>query len=394
LAGGTQGAFAGNQIRQISLQKWRERSMRKWGIPGGALVACCLMTQGAVAKTDLTAPLVLQDSGSFFVGGQLEQSAAISTNPKGPAGFGYSNSDTISVDQMYVQFEVPKGTKGNIPVVMIHGCCLTAKSWEDTPDGRMGWYEYFVRNHHAVYLPDQSGRARSGFDATSINEVALGVNPPSTIPAIFTFGRDSAWDLFRFGPSYPTAWPDSQFPLEALAEFAKQVIPDLNATLPTPNPTYKNLAQTAILAGGAVVMGHSESGFFPEEAALTDSSGIRGVISIEGGCPKLNAGQVETLSTIPALFIFGDHLAGSVISGPLWTANLDGCKKAVKAINAAGGNATLVELPSLGMHGNSHMLMMDRNNLQIADFILGWIQKNVNQSHGKPLVGKNRNRVD
>jgi hypothetical protein len=356
----------------------------------GALLAVGLGAQGAAAQ-GATGPLVLKDSGSFFVGGQLELSDAISTNPNGPAGFGYSNSDYITVDQMYVQFEVPKGTAGNIPVVMIHGCCLTAKSWEDTPDGRMGWYEYFVRKNHAVYLPDQSSRARSGFDATSINEVALGLQPPSHLPAIFTFGRNSAWDLFRFGPRYPQVWPDEQFPMQAINEFSKQVIPDENATLPNPNPTYANLAQTAILAGGAVVIGHSESGFFPEQAALSNSSGIRGMISIEGGCPALNAGQIESLSKIPVLFIFGDHLAGSDISAPLWTGNVTACKKVTKQINAAGGNAQFWELPKLGLHGNSHMLMMDRNNLQIADLILQWMKTNVDQQHGQPLVGKNRN---
>ena len=98
--------------------------------------------------------------------------------------------------------------------------------------------------------------------------------------------------------TYPTAWPDEQFPVEALSDFGNQVIPDLNATLPTPNPTYENLAQVAVLAGGAVVVRHSESGFFPEQAALVNSSGVKGIISIEGQCPTLNAGQIHTLAKI------------------------------------------------------------------------------------------------
>jgi hypothetical protein len=363
---------------------------KRWWLYAGAFVALCFGAQGAVAD-GLSGPLVLKDSGSFFVGGALEQTDALSGNPNGPGGIGYGNSDVISVNQMYVQFEVPMATAGNIPIIMIHGCCLTAKSWEDTPDGRMGWYEYFVRKHHAAYLPDQTSRARSGFDATSINEVRLGLRPPDQLPNIFTFGRNSAWDLFRFGPRYPVVWPDEQFPIEAINEFAKQVIPDLNATLPNPNPTYANLAQTAIIAGGAVVIGHSESGFFPEQAALTNSTGIRGMISIEGGCPVLNQGQIANLSKIPVLFIFGDHLNGSDVSAPLWTANVAGCRSLTNQINAAGGNAQFWYLPDLGLHGNSHMLMMDRNNLQIADLILAWIQKNVDQRHGAPLVGKNRN---
>ena len=339
-------------------------------------------------------PLTLKDSGSFFVGGMLEQSPAISGTPNGPGNRGYSNTDYITVNQMYVQFQVPKGSAGNIPLVMIHGCCLTAKSWEDTPDGRMGWYEYFTRQHHAVYLPDQSSRARSGFDATSINLVALGQAPSTTLPNIFTFGRNSAWDLFRFGPRYPQVWPDEQFPIEAINEFSKQVIPDLNATLPSPNPTWDNLAQVAIAAGGAVVVGHSESGFFPEYAALTNSSGIRGMISIEGGCPALNDGQVASLARIPVLFIFGDHIDGSDVSKTAWTKNVADCTKVTSQLQAKGGRATFWSLPALGLKGNSHMLMMDRNNIQIADMILQWINKNVNQRHNKALVGRNKNADD
>jgi hypothetical protein len=30
-------------------------------------------------------------------------------------------------------------------------------------------------------------------------------------------------------------------------------------------------------------------------------------------------------------------------------------------------------LPEAGLKGNSHMMMMDRNNLQVADLIIGWI---------------------
>jgi hypothetical protein len=34
-------------------------------------------------------------------------------------------------------------------------------------------------------------------------------------------------------------------------------------------------------------------------------------------------------------------------------------------------------LPEAGHKGNSHMLMMDKNNLAIADLIIGWIGESV-----------------
>jgi hypothetical protein len=39
--------------------------------------------------------------------------------------------------------------------------------------------------------------------------------------------------------------------------------------------------------------------------------------------------------------------------------------------------AKLLHLPEEGFAGNSHMLMMDRNNLKIADRIIGWLRDNV-----------------
>ena len=342
----------------------------------------------AADRPDLTAPLVLKDQGSFFVGGVETRTNATSGDPAGQIG--YPNTDVIKTGQMYVQFQAPKGEGAHAPIVLLHGCCLSAKTWEDTPDGRMGWAEYFVRRGHAVYLPDQSSRARSGFDATTINQVRLGKKPPERLPFIFTFGRAAAWDLFRFGPEYPKPFPDQQFPIEALGEFGNQVIPDLNATLPNPNPTYANLADLARSAGGAVLVGHSESGFFPEQAALVDSSNVLGIVSIEGQCPPPSDAQIASLAKIPTLVVFGDHLADSKISAPLWTKALADCKAFVRRLKAAGGTALLAELPKFGFVGNTHMLMQDRNNLEVADWMLDWIRNNVPQRTSKRSVGKNR----
>ena len=98
--------------------------------------------------------------------------------------------------------------------------------------------------------------------------------------------------MFRFGPAFGKAFPDGQFPIEAVDELYKQMIPDLNALLPNPNPTWKNMAALAVQLKGAILMGHSESGFFPQQAALLDPSGIRGMISIEMPCPDLSAEQI------------------------------------------------------------------------------------------------------
>jgi len=315
-------------------------------------------------------PLVLASQGSFFVGG--ESKAVPQTNEPG-AGAG-----EITVNQMYVQYQIPPGGDRHVPVVMVHGCCLSSKTWETTPDGRMGWNEYFVRRARPVYLADQVSRARSGFDPTLFNAVKAGTLPPSQLPGILAASHEVAWTVFRFGPSYKTTFPDGQFPIEAVDELYKQMIPDLNPMLPMPNPTWTNMAALASRLRGAVLMGHSESGFFPEQAALIDPSGVKGIVSIEMPCATtLTAAQLSTLTKIPILVMFGDHL-GDVQGGPAdWAASLESCQTFVQQVKGAGGDAEMMHLPKLGIRGNSHMLMQDRNNLQLADLILAWIDKHV-----------------
>jgi len=243
-----------------------------------ALVLPLEAADGAARRDVLVKPLVLASEGSFFVGGEVKTSSTLNATPS-PAGTAPIPGD-ITINQMYVQFQKPVDGDRHVPVVMVHGCCLSSKTWETTPDGRMGWNEYFLRRGRSVYLADQSSRARSGFDATTINAVKTGVLPPSQLPSVLMASHQTSWTLFRFGPEFNQAFPDEQFPVEAADELYKQMIPDLNGTLPTPNPTWKNMAALAVRLRGAVLMGHSESGFYPEQAALTDPTGVKGIISI------------------------------------------------------------------------------------------------------------------
>ncbi len=335
-------------------------------------------------RDDAKKPLVLAAQGSFFVGGETKSSRRLNATPA--ASGAPAAQDDVTINQMYVQYQTPVDGSKHVPVVMVHGCCLSSMTWETTPDGRMGWSEYFVRKSRPVYLADQVSRARSGFDATTINAVKLGIVPPSQLPNIFMASHQTSWTLFRFGPTFNTAFPDEQFPVEAADELYKQMIPDLNGVLPSPNPTWKNMAALGVKLHGAVLMGHSESGFFPEEAALIDSAGVKGIISIEMACTTtLTPPQLSTLAKIPILVMFGDHL-GDVPGrfASVWTTNLETCQKFVQQVTDAGGDAQMMHLPKLGIRGNSHMMMQDKNNLQLADLILGWIDQHVE--------GKNRAR--
>src|SRR5215471_5595910 len=128
-------------------------------------------------RDDLNKPLVVASQGSFFVGGETK-ALTPAGGPGGPGG------GDITVNQMYVQYQTPPDGDRHVPVVMVHGCCLSSKTWETTPDGRMGWNEYFVRKERSVYLADQASRARSGFDPTTFTAVRSGAVPPNQLPNV------------------------------------------------------------------------------------------------------------------------------------------------------------------------------------------------------------------
>ncbi len=325
----------------------------------GGFVVALLAPFAALAQ--LTGPLVLKEQGSFFVGGETK-SVSLPAGGRLPAQTG-----DITVNQMYVQYQM-----------FVHGCCLSSKTWETTPDGRMGWSEYFVRKGRSVYLADQVSRARSGFDPADFSAVRAGTLANQRMPSILEATHQFAWTVFRFGPKFGEGYPDEQFPLEAVEELYKQMIPDLNSTLPqNPNPTWKQMAALGVKLHGTVLVGHSESGFFPEQAALIDPTGIRGNVTIETGCPTdLTHAQLTTLARIPTLVIFGDHLAN--VTQPFsWMGAFESCSSFVAQLKKAGGDAEMMHLPELGIRGNSHMLMQDRNSNQLADLLLAWIDQHV-----------------
>ncbi len=329
-----------------------------------------------------SAPLVLQSRGSFIVGGEEVERSGVQLSSI--FGEPLPEGGPIFINQMYVEYMVPLEVSG-VPLVMLHGATLSGKTYDTTPDGRMGWYEYFVRQGHPTYVPDQISRGRSGFDPAVFNDVRNGILPPSELPAVFQQNQTINWTTFRFGPESGVAWNDGQFPVEFATELARQAIPDLNAILPNPNPNWSAMAELADQLGGAVLMGHSETGAVPIRAALTNASGIAGLILVEPGlcyATQLSDSAIATLTEIPILAVFGDHLdAVTGMHGFSWQNAFNDCNAFIDRVNAAGGNASMLYPPELGISGNSHMIMQDRNNLVIADLILTWIKQHALSGH-------------
>lgn len=150
-------------------------------------------------KKFLTRPLMIEDQGSFFIGGvpKITYYATVSP-PNAPNQAPAPNQ--IMIGQMYVQFEIPVNKKRSAPpVIMVHGSSHTAACLESTPDGREGWYPYFVRKGISTYLVDQAGRGRSGFDESVINEAAAAIAHGDTakglamVPALARISDNGAW---------------------------------------------------------------------------------------------------------------------------------------------------------------------------------------------------------
>jgi len=321
-------------------------------------------------------PLVLEEQGSFFIGGERVERTAIEL---GIPAFGAGH---ITINQMYVEYMIPATEDRRIPVIMVHGGTLSGQSWKTTPDGRMGWDEYFVRNGHPVYIIDQVSRARSGFDPAVYNNVREGLAEPSSQYSIFRSTDELTWKAWRLGPSYGVPFDDTQFPVDAAGELSKYNVADLNAMFPAPgpNPTYSALSRLALQLGGAVLMGHSQGGAFPMQASYINPEGVKGLVLIEGGAALngLTDQQLATLTKFPILNVYGDHLdAESGVPGFSRRALFDGCLDFIEKINAEGGHAQMLYPPDLGIFGNTHMMMFDKNSLTIAGFIKDWIDNNV-----------------
>jgi hypothetical protein len=198
------------------------------------------------------------------------------------------------------------------------------------------------------------------------------------------FSDEGAWPNFRLGPKAGTPYPDSQFPVTAVGELAKQGVPDISrGGLATPNPTLKALSDLAGNLNGAVLMGHSQSGSFPLAAALLNPTVTKALVLVEPGtCPaEYTPEQIGTLAKIPILVVFGDHrdTPTGIPTLPTWQARFEACQALIARLNSAGGEAEMLNPPDRGIRGNSHMIMQDKNNLQIADLILKWIDERVSK---------------
>ncbi|MFZ0837638.1 MAG: esterase [Xanthobacteraceae bacterium] len=312
-------------------------------------------------------PIALRDMGSFHIGGRVVEISGrpvqeIVRVPGGPSSRLDPNG-RFQVEQMYVQYFLPQNRKGKYPLLLWHGGGLTGASFETTPDGREGWLNMFIRKGWDVYISDAVERGRSGFASPDIWK-----GEPVFLNATDPFER------FRIGagqgsydpdPAKRRVLPGNQFPVEAYDQFMKQVVPRWLSTDDAIVAAYTELVDKIC---PCVILFHSQGGAFGFKVAQARPDKVKAIVAVESA----GAGQVDragALKDTPVLMLFGDNIDKDA----RWTAYHKTDLDYAAAVRAGGGSVDVIELPDQGITGNSHMLIMDRNNAQIADLIQKWL---------------------
>jgi pimeloyl-ACP methyl ester carboxylesterase len=344
-------------------------------------------------------PLVIKDQGVFFLGGKYDNPA----NPRLGRMFG----------QMYVRFQIPQGG-GNkkYPVVMIHGGGQQNTSFTGTPDDRLGWADYFLSRGYPVYLVDQPGRGRAPYNNTAYGARTAPPNVTNIENQFTAPERANLWPQAHLH----TQWPGTGVHGDPIFDqfFASQF--SGMAALPQENFTTSALVALLDKIGPAVLLTHSQSGPHGWTTADARPSLVKAIIAVEpNGPPFYNeanttidrpygisripltfnppvsdpsqisivqqaapegpglfacwrqtepARQLPNLKTIPILI---------VTSEASFRAQYDHCTS--EFLTQAGVPNEHLRLETVGIHGNGHMMMLEKNNGDIAKVLIDWLDK-------------------
>lgn len=315
--------------------------------------------------------LAIQEQGSFAVGGTVTQTPGTYNN-NAPTSAGQS----LHGDHLYAFFQVPQTRKG-LPIVMLHGAFQSGRSWETTPDGREGFQNLFLRRGYPVYIVDQPRRGRAGNST-----VAISIEPTPLDQLFF--------DQFRLGiwPKYFDGVQFDQKP-EALNQFLRSVTPNTG-------PYDAGVIASSMSAlfdkvGAGILFTHSQAGG-PGWLTAIKNPNVKAIVAFEPGSgfvfpqnempaampsaagtltpEPVSVDDFKKLTRIPIVIYYGDNIPTEATTRrgeDNWRVRLAMARLWVEAINKHGGDAKLVHLPDVGIRGNTHFLMSDLNNVQIAD---------------------------
>jgi len=354
-----------HELKHINPQR-DSQPLRRWMVLTAGMLTSALMWGCSSMGSN---GMAISEVGSMHVGGRQVTLSGLPIreivySPGSPPVKVNPNGD-FEAEQMYVQYIKQVAPKAKYPLLMWHGGGLSGVTWETRPDGHPGWQQFFLAQGHDVYVSDAVERGRASW---------------SRYPEIYTSEpffrtKKEAWELFRIGPvgSYQTdpskrvRYDNTQFDVSSFDQFTKQSIPRWSTNDASTQAAYDELVQKVC---PCVIVVHSQGGNFAFKAALKAPDKIKAIVAVEpSGTPNVAQTDLSALKAIPHLFVWGDRLD----ENPFWLSVSSQLSKYHQAVAQQGGVSDWMSLPQLGIRGNSHMMMMDRNADQIAQRIQAWM---------------------
>ncbi|MET0309214.1 MAG: hypothetical protein ABW023_10955 [Sphingomonas sp.] len=338
--------------------------------------------------------------------------AAISIERQGVLYLGGERQGDAVVGQTYAFYQIPPKRPGRWPIIFIHGSRQTGAGFLGTPDGRPGWATFFVGRGWPVYVIDQPGKGKAGYNSQAYGPL---VDVPSREHTIRQFSApESAKPLPWPQAVRHTQWPggagsgvSDQPAFEQLLASQVGNMPDVKQQY---RLTLRGVSELLHRIGPAIILTHSQSGPLTWMIAQENPGLVKALIAVEPTGDTSSSGELglacaltlDCLRFTPAvsspvdlgLARTGTDTADSracwlqsglvhrlpwltgtpilIATGEAsYHAASDHCTSAF--LSQAGVPNNWVFLPTVGIRGNGHMQMLEANNLVIAAYYEKWL---------------------
>lgn len=325
--------------------------------------------------------LSIKEEGMFSSGGTVTEPVEGEFDETTNWLDGTRAGNTAHIDHANVLYQIPENETG-LPMVFLHGYGQSRMGWMTTPDGREGWSTSFLRKGHSVFLVDQPRRGEAGSTAAMTND---SIDTWSAESKEYMPGDQAWYTHFRIGRTAPERYDGSQFPegAEAQDQFFRQMTPntgsfDMAVNVAAMDEVMKDVKTKT--SKKSVYVTHSQGGRVGWDV---DTENVAAIVAIEpGGTPEIGSEQYKKFldAKIPMIIYFGDYIDNGpddIQSTSFWKNVRDGAIVFAEQYNKDGGNCTVINLPDIGMNGNSHFMFQEKNSEEIASHIENWIKENV-----------------